>query len=317
MDSSRYRLLCIFGSRKKMIKRHKLTAFLTFILFLIIIYMNKTSNSYSNIIILKNDLLCKRSNLSYADVIALRHINLTSFRGLIANECDLFNKTEFLWIKDHELFEQNKLNYKLVRLLIQQGLLQEKFEEDPELIQKHYYSLQLNIQELIVRTGLKEDEFQCTVTRYDKTLNRDEQRLELAFETAQIFERKFNFTLYYAKHGFYWTRCFTKIKNSLIYESPYYVYPHNMNQLRVERERIVSEHSKENDVNWQESIKFLNKPNSFKIKEKMNVLILAFDSVSYHNFKRIFPVTYNYLDNVLKDNIIYTTANVVGNMKCK
>ena len=53
----------------------------------------------------------------------------------------------------------------------------------------------------------------------------------------------------------------------------------------------------------------LNKPK--KLKDKMNVLILIFDSTSFNHFRRIFPMTFKYLNN-LKNNIIFKNYNVVG-----
>ena len=53
----------------------------------------------------------------------------------------------------------------------------------------------------------------------------------------------------------------------------------------------------------------LKKPK--KLKDKMNVLIIVFDSVSFNQFKRIFPLTFKYLQD-LKDNMIFENYNAVA-----
>ena len=45
--------------------------------------------------------------------------------------------------------------------------------------------------------------------------------------------------------------------------------------------------------------------------DKMNVLILIFDSTSYNHFKRIFPLSFSYLEN-LKSNFIFKNFNAIG-----
>jgi predicted nuclease of predicted toxin-antitoxin system len=69
----------------------------------------------------------------------------------------------------------------------------------------------------------------------------------------------------------------------------------------------------------QEDIDFLNDDvtsdsddDLSEIKQKINVLILGFDSVSNNHFKRIFPKTFKYLNEILKNNIIYSSFNSVG-----
>jgi hypothetical protein len=46
--------------------------------------------------------------------------------------------------------------------------------------------------------------------------------------------------------------------------------------------------------------------------EKLNVLIMQLDSVSFNHFRRVFPVTFDYLTNVLENNVILDDYNVVG-----
>lgn len=48
-----------------------------------------------------------------------------------------------------------------------------------------------------------------------------------------------------------------------------------------------------------------------KLNDKMNVLILIFDSTSFNHFKRIFPLTFSYLEN-LKNNFFFKNYNIVG-----
>lgn len=50
---------------------------------------------------------------------------------------------------------------------------------------------------------------------------------------------------------------------------------------------------------------------SDSLVDKMNVLILIFDSTSFNHFQRIFPLTFKYLKN-LTNNIIFKNYNVVG-----
>ena len=47
-------------------------------------------------------------------------------------------------------------------------------------------------------------------------------------------------------------------------------------------------------------------------QEKMNVLLIGIDSMSYPHFQRSMPKTFNYLANELKNNILYSAVNKVG-----
>ena len=59
------------------------------------------------------------------------------------------------------------------------------------------------------------------------------------------------------------------------------------------------------DINQKESKK------TQALKDKINVLILIFDSTSFNHFQRIFPLTFKYLQN-LKNNFIFKNYNVVA-----
>ena len=50
---------------------------------------------------------------------------------------------------------------------------------------------------------------------------------------------------------------------------------------------------------------------SSNLKEKLNFMVILFDSTSYNQFRRIFPLTFKYL-NGLKNNFIFENFNVVG-----
>lgn len=321
MKVSTFRTTTALNKMMKAFKKFSIFIIVSFIIIIFLEYILKNKRfrfhlSFQKTVIESptNNAFCKRPDLSYADTIAFKYINETEFEGIISNEYDFFNGTELVIIRDHAIYDTDKrqLNTELIEKLTQQGLIQYLLEYDTKFIQRIYYSLQLNVQELKNRANLEDDDYSCEASKFDKVFNKNEQFQLLKFEPIRIFERKHNFTLYYDKHGYYYVKCYTNNNKSLIYESPYYVFPHDMNSLRRERADLISKHTKIHDLNWLETIEFLNKENSFKIKKQMNVLIMAFDSVSYQNFKRIFPITYNYLENVLQDNIIYTSVNVVA-----
>ena len=67
-----------------------------------------------------------------------------------------------------------------------------------------------------------------------------------------------------------------------------------------------------NKQNVAEQLEGCRSPQPINIATKLNVLILGIDSVSLNHFRRVFPLTYKYLNEKLEKNIIFERFNKIG-----
>ena len=141
------------------------------------------------------------------------------------------------------------------------------------------------------------------------------------FEGKKYFNS--NLEVFVNKFGYFYIACANQsVKNitTNIFDDIFLVLPHNMTELvdkrrpfkqLVEEFRLKRVYPKVNSlINYMDySIKC--RKNKQKLQNKPNILFLGLDSVSLVNFKRIFPATYNYLNN-LEDNLIFERMNSAG-----
>ena len=120
------------------------------------------------------------------------------------------------------------------------------------------------------------------------------------------------------KTGFYHIHCNANIT---IFDSIITVLPKNMSLLieaNQKNKNIVNKiKSKLNDSTLNPFLSdgnLYNKCNQQNNSQdsKMNVLFIAFDSVSRNHFRRVFPNSLNYLQNTMKNNFIFDNLMVVG-----
>ena len=174
------------------------------------------------------------------------------------------------------------------------------------------FQIKLNITIILKKYNINENELLCKINLFDKIYNVSESENYLNFINETKFDKSSNYANVITNHGFYNLSCF-KIKNKtnvLIYEDTYIVFPRNMSKLIDDKNVFKGFFSTETE---EQNITFLDKKNHEKLaQQKMNVLLIGIDSMSYPHFQRSMPKTFNYLKNELKNNIVYSSINKVG-----
>ena len=220
------------------------------------------------------NIYCKKADLSFADAIARKFMGERRRFG----ECTDIDK--FVTLIENEVNKNFQIN--------------------------------LNITIILRKYHLNENELACKLSLFDRIYNISESENYLNFINQTKFEKSSNYTIVFTYHGFYNLSCF-KIKNTtsiLIYEDNYCIFPHNMSKLIDDKNLFKGYLSIETE---EQNITFLDKINHEKLaQEKMNVLLIGIDSMSYPHFQRSMPNTFNYLKNELENNIIYSSINKVG-----
>jgi hypothetical protein len=164
----------------------------------------------------------------------------------------------------------------------------------------------------------------CYSQRFDKKMNVSEENQEVYhFETEKFEEKNFTYEQSIQQPGFYYVFCEKNLfRNQIkIYENVISVLDENLksfSEKRLNFKKIVENFK----ISLNISNHHLLSHNDDKFKqcsnkdanseERFNVLILGIDSVSYNHFKRIFPLTFSFLNNELDDNIIFEQLNSVG-----
>ena len=219
-----------------------------------------------------NNLLCKRNDLSFANKIARDYMKADLGR----TECKEINN--FVKIKDDIT---------------------------------HFFEIKLNVKVILKQFRINEQQLSCAFQLFDKTYNVSEHK-NLDYFEKKLFEKSKNYTIKFEKHGYYYLSCFKleRKKEIILYDDSYLILPHNMSKLIEEKNNLKLHFTIKDE---EQVIKFLNKNAKNKIAEnKMNVLMIMIDSMSYPHFKRSMPKTYDYLKNKLENNILYSSMNIVG-----
>ena len=230
--------------------------------------------------------LCHKNNFSVADTVAFHYMR--GLKGRI--ECDILNGSYFVQITDHFLYdpEKHSVDFDLLRTLQSQRLLN---ETDSNLnLNEPFYSMRLNIDGLVEKLKLSKKKFNCIAELFDKVFNVSEN-FNIEILDRRIFSKKYDYTLYFKKHGYYHVNCYNSTNTSArIYDDSFLILPRNMSILVEERKYYKSLEIKESKLSNdgdEEEIKFLKEDNTLKIDKKMNVLMTGFDSLSYQHFQRV------------------------------
>ena len=228
---------------------------------------------------IQNELCQKSDSMNEADRIAFKY--LKNRQG--QKECDIFNTTHFVKITHHET-----------------GIM-----------------FTLNIIQLLKRTKQKESNIKCRADLFDKQMNVTEKLINIIYESKN-FTKKAKYLLNFTNHGYYHVHCFKSTNSSMkIYEDSFLVLPKNITKLVDERREFQKKEIQGNNLTYEADnddkyLKFLDSDNKLLIDKNMNVLMLGFDSLSYQHFQRIMPITFNFLTKSLKNNVIFTSMNRVG-----
>jgi hypothetical protein len=172
----------------------------------------------------------------------------------------------------------------------------------------------------------------CSVSLFDKKMksadllgNLHLAHKHFASNEMQVNEsRKFEFTG--LANGFYLIECWF-VKNSfslskLVYNEVVTILPKNMTKL-IDANQATRQHTEK----LRRSLKRSKRNNEMlalaeyeecdslpggELPDKMNVLILGIDSVSYPYLKRAFPLTHAYLAKELEGSLLFENLNIVG-----
>lgn len=183
----------------------------------------------------------------------------------------------------------------------------------------------LDMNYLEAHLNISRNKLKCFIQNFDKKLRIAETEKNLK-STGHIKEFRIerNYKLYNNISGFFHFFCYRQDSSlTIAYENVFSVLPANMSKLNERRlsHKISSKNLKKSmnisktdhfyyDIDYLEQCKS-NRTQTNSLN-KLNVFIIGIDSVSFNHFKRIFPLTYEYLKNDLEDNLIFENFNSVG-----
>ncbi len=206
-------------------------------------------------------------------------------------------------------------------------------DETPKKSEFEQFLIKLDTEYILRRERLEINEsstLKCALQHFDKQLNKSDSFANLKCQNIIVAEVKLakevflNFRIH--SSGFYFVNC--SFSSNLETFKPVYtevisILPSSIKKL-VERNKPSREETEKMRQSYEKldsktnpmlkDIKFeeCEKLDGGELDEKMNVIVIGLDSVSYPNFKRVFPLTYKYLTNDLENNLMYENLNIVG-----
>ena len=186
-------------------------------------------------------------------------------------------------------------------------------ENETQNISEASYTIQLNTKEIFEKFNTNDKHLECTIELFDKKYNVSELN---TIETIEkfVFKKENNYTINLKRHGFYYIKCINlgALYNSFIYDETVNIFPRNMSILIDEKRDMILKGFGSELKFEKEEIKFTKNKAIFNAEEKMNVLMIGIESMSYRHLKRSMPLTFDYLNNKLTNNIMFTSVNIVG-----
>ena len=175
------------------------------------------------------------------------------------------------------------------------------------------YTIQLNTKEIFEKFNTNEKLLECTIELFNKKFNVSELKAIKTIEKF-AFKKENNYTINLKRHGFYYIKCINlgALYNSFIYDETVNIFPRNMSILIDEKREMILKGFGSELKFEKEEIKFTKNKATFKAEEKMNVLMIGIESMSLRHLKRSMPLTFDYLNNKLMNNIMFTSVNIVG-----
>ena len=192
------------------------------------------------------------------------------------------------------------------------------YKEPKYKTDKQHYLIAFNSNYFKEYFNLNASYIECSVQLLDKYKNAAE--VISFFDEKKKISANNNYELVTSRHGFYFFECYADHKLKI--RTVFTVFPHNMSILideSITEQQKITElkslyESPEldsflNDVDYKECGDFSNEVKSKN--KKMNVLIIGIDSVSQNHLQRVFPKTFEYLNN-LKNNVFFENYNKIG-----
>ena len=297
--------------------------FFQFVAFIYLNFKNEFINGSPKIVNHdENDYdLCKNLKPEYDTSIAMKHFE--GFKDLFYKKfenCEKSKKPDNILIYKHLNVTSLMLKKDLESSRLLKQIKYRKFsinESNTDLI-----LLKLDYKFLLKFAEIEEytDNIVCNIQLIDKKLKAKDY-----FEVVSkkiFFEKQFNFEIITDMFGFYVFTCRYSDETSVIYEEILNILPYDMDRFKqktgpyfdkVDNIKKTIEDSKTNPMLNDLPFKTCEKENNMKNDaNKMNVLIIGIDSVSYNGLKRAFPLTYQYLKNELENFVFYENYNKIG-----
>ncbi len=189
------------------------------------------------------------------------------------------------------------------------------------------YHIQLDVGLLKLIFKIKDTaSFKCFAQKFEKPLNVTEEEYGIEM-SDKILEFTCSSKAYHMielrdEFGYYYIYCKQDASKIMFFDYLINVYPRNMSKLAEIRSgfRDLNKKFKQN-VRDEEKVAKLYENHivssaaatrPVSLEQKANVLMLGIDSVSANHFKRIFPLTYDFLKNDLGNNVILERFHSVG-----
>jgi len=147
----------------------------------------------------------------------------------------------------------------------------------------------------------------CSIQRFQKKMNCSEKNKKLIYSNLNRFNSNNNFRLRLNTSGFYFLSCLNNSSKTTIFEDVFTILPYNMSANKRHKP-FKNSALFSMDLNFEKcESDESNQKESNKIK--MNVLLIGLDSVSSHHMRRVFPLTYEFLN---RNGVCFTNFNKVG-----
>ena len=281
--------------------------------------ININSNDYTYSRVYKGPIngenfKCQRDELNETDVIRVSMDYYKDALDYIMERVEICenktNEIRLLKVNDIYLYkENNEINKKTFNLLKRQNIIiQENLKNITDL---EFFHVKLDFSHFEKEYN-HSSSITCTLNLYDKIYNRSEGSRDLNILEKRNFTFENKYEIYLNKSGFYFVECFNK--TYYFYNESFLILPQKMQKLienrkqfKVDEIDLVSSEDISKHYDGRKKVK-----NPLNLKKKMNLLFMKFDSISKKHFKRIFPSTYKYLVEKMKNNIFYDELSSVG-----
>ena len=242
---------------------------------------------------------CFAPNYTYNDKLAIHYLNQSyKYYQHFFNECPLNDEENFELDNILEITETSLNNNETYQVKL-------NFMALENYLKKVNQSVRLNNI--------------CYFQHISKKSNKPEDyriKLELDYGEPIFFTSKENATITLKEAGHYNLKCLNE-RDKEVFEYVYTIWPLNMT-LAIEsryrdKQSVLKMIEPFKDLPILKDPEFIECENQNDTNSKrMNVLMIGIDSVSYNNMLRVFPLTYNYLNNELDNNVIFDNYNSIA-----
>lgn len=238
---------------------------------------------------------CKMPYISYNNDVSMKYVN-EDYKALrsIFDSCD----------RDEPLTKLNGDNSLRTALFeISQGRIRIKMD---------HLRLKFNL-----KPGV---DVRCVAQKFDKPMNQSEELLKVEM-IGRIYEFDPDYIEIGNEYGFFYVHCVKNGDKSLLFDYLLQIYPQDLSVLmkdrlkyQQDRDKFIQSLDAERRSRMYENhvLESSTAETSTKKKKPMNVLVIGIDSVSSNHFRRVFPLTYDYLKAHLQKSVEFTSFHSMG-----